>query len=242
MSRRKRIAAKAAADGRPTVLRVEPIPREVLEFEVHNTGKNEVVARDMHRYAQIYDISQLLFIQAWTEPGWVFLECGANIGTHAIFYARCCRAARVTAFEPMASTRKILERNVERNGCARQVDVLPFALSDKPGRGDYRHKVTHRVSATRIKEQDGGEVEIRTVDSFKFQVVDVIKIDCEDHSTRALQGAADTIRRCQPKVIGVEAKGNELPPVLEVLGPLGYVQRYMNGRMTRVFLHESVLT
>jgi FkbM family methyltransferase len=53
-----------------------------------------------------------------------------------------------------------------------------------------------------------GTTTVRTLDSFDYQHVDYIKLDCEGFEYRVLQGAANTVARCRP-VIVIEQKPHD---------------------------------
>ena len=42
---------------------------------------------------------------------------------------------------------------------------------------------------------------VKTLDSFAFENVDLIKVDVEEHEFQVLIGASDTIRKCTPLII-----------------------------------------
>ncbi len=78
--------------------------------------------------------------------------------------------------------------------------------------------------------------EQRTLDSFNFQDVDLIKIDVEGSELFVLEGAVDTIRRCQP-VVQVELRdthckrfGYKCDDIINLMMSLGdYVMCDFNG-------------
>ena len=70
----------------------------------------------------------------------------------------------------------------------------------------------------------GDPVEARTIDSFGFSNVSVIKIDVEGHEARVLEGAAQTIGDSHP-VILVEILERNLDNVRPILNEFGYSLR-----------------
>jgi len=62
-------------------------------------------------------------------------------------------------------------------------------------------------------------VETRTLDSYNLPVVDLIKIDVEQHERAVIQGALATIERCRP-VIMIENKRGEN---LAIIGDLAFM-------------------
>jgi FkbM family methyltransferase len=73
---------------------------------------------------------------------------------------------------------------------------------------------------------DGTGVAMGTLDSYAFQNVDLLKIDCEGYEVFVLEGAQDMLVRCQPVVI-VEQKP-------------GHGQRFGRGEKDAVRLLESL--
>ena len=90
-------------------------------------------------------------------------------------------------------------------------------------------------------------VPTRTLDSFDFQDVGLIKIDVEGHELAVLTGSRQTLERCHPWLI-VEALGEQQDLVREFLIPLGYREsslQVLTGRLgslhNLVFLPMSEL-
>jgi FkbM family methyltransferase len=138
------------------------------------------------------------------------LDIGANVGIFSRDFAS--RFERVIAFEPIPSTRECLALNAPS-----RVRIEPFAIADKPdllnmystkssGASflcDHPHVV--RPHGLRLKPGRVLEVEVRTIDSFDFDAVDLMKLDIQGAEYAALVGARETILRHRP-VIMVEEK------------------------------------
>jgi FkbM family methyltransferase len=150
------------------------------------------------------------YVRDWT----VALDVGANIGIFSRAFAG--RFRKVVAFEPIPGIRECLERNVPAN-----VTVQPYAVSDQPGRLIMRQVVkssggsfiaNHPDIAVPSKRELSGPraipVDVRTIDSFGFDNVGLIKMDIQGAEYLALKGAEETIRRCRP-VMMVEEKPRE---------------------------------
>ncbi len=118
----------------------------------------------------------------------------------------------VHAFEPMALHRECFKLNVTcMDGTIEQPEGLP------PIPGVYLHPCAlgAEQGSVRLESEKGssgntritgaGDIELRTLDSFELEHVDLIKIDCEGYELSVLQGAVDLIHACKP-VIVVEQK------------------------------------
>lgn len=146
-------------------------------------------------------------VQQWRTA----VDLGANIGLFSSQFAK--RFETVWAFEPIPDIRACLERNVPEN-----VIVQPFAVGDRPSVQKMHQTVknaggsfifdhpdipvppSNPPSANRIID-----VEVRTLDSFDIENVDLIKLDIQGAEYLALRGAEQTIKRWKP-VIMIEEK------------------------------------
>jgi len=153
-------------------------------------------------------------VREWT----LALDVGANIGVFSRAFAE--RFERVVSFEPIPDIRQCLERNVPDN-----VTVEPCAVSDRPGQLIMRQVVKASggsfianhpdIAVPTTRELTGKRaipVDVRTIDSFGFEKLGLIKMDIQGAEYLALKGAEETIRRCRP-VIMVEEKPREDDPL-----------------------------
>ena len=141
-------------------------------------------------------------IERHIVPGSVALDVGAYMGTHAALMGRLVGpAGRVYAFEPQRKVFRELHRNVQLNDLGDVVVPLRYALGaenaivdlDAPRKGIYEGGVA--VGA------GGDRVEMRTLDSFGFDNVSLVKIDVEGFEDAVLAGAAETIRASKPVIL-----------------------------------------
>ena len=76
-------------------------------------------------------------------------------------------------------------------------------------------------------------VEVRTLDSFEFSDVSMIKIDVEGHEEAVVAGAAETIRRCRPSLI-IESEDRHNPGaqrrLVGSISRLDYIVLFLKGR------------
>ena len=132
----------------------------------------------------------------------VAIDAGANYG---FFTLHLKKFKEVHAFEIFTPVRECLEKNVETFNMS-NTTVYSCGLGDEnkwvhidPGMGTFS---THVAP----KSKDG-KFEIRTIDSFRLEACDFIKIDCEGYESFILDGAKETIDKFQP-IILMENKGH----------------------------------
>lgn len=133
------------------------------------------------------------------------LDIGANIGNHALAWARSCE--RLYAFEPGSRAYALLKRNIEENSL-RHVHPLNFGLSDADARLTLYLNTQGNLGASSLhRRAEGGAeetVQLRQGDAYLqeqgIREVDFIKIDVEGHERQAFLGLQSTLRRDRPVV------------------------------------------
>lgn len=186
------------------------------------------------------------YVKRWRRV----LDVGANVGIFARDFAG--RFDEVVAFEPMPSVRECLARNVPSN-----VRIEPFAISDQPGvlemhpRGDNcgmafvsNHPDIVTGQGLQLDPSAAVRVEARTLDSFEFDAVDLIKLDIEGGEYPALLGARETILKHRPVIMVEDKPVNEahreyMKKVSRLLRKsLGMTQKEM-AQSDRIYVFED---
>ena len=136
----------------------------------------------------------------WFDPNKSLIDIGAGIGEYPIFsnFRHCY------AFEPNRSSRYIMCANAVVHDKIDNIDIYPYAISDNPGtRGFTGWTEDVESGADRLSLGESDQiVEYRTLDSFNFNDIGLIKADIEGFEYNALRSGMGTIIR------------NDYPPIL----------------------------
>jgi FkbM family methyltransferase len=182
----------------------------------------------------------------------VFVDVGANIGFYvcAIGTAVARTGGEVIAFEPVASNRRRLKKNIGLNRLASLVTVVPLALGAERGKlvmrrvpiGHAANAVGENMFSTWDREDvdrhgwPSEEVDVLPLDEWSHGLhrCDVLKIDVEGADLLVLLGATRTINRFRPVIF---AEFN--PYWMRQIGQsLDDVRRFVRGagyRVARLF-------
>ncbi|MGC8536468.1 MAG: FkbM family methyltransferase [Rhizomicrobium sp.] len=203
------------------------------------------------------DIVRSLEIETWNyfqirdaiKPGWTVLDIGANMGIFSIMLSRGVgTSGRVFSFEPNPEVHPQLKAMLQANG-AGNVEIVPFAVADKPGELDFLRiamsNVRREASSLKVQEtseQLGSEsheiirVPVTTVDTFvkdRGIVPNMMKIDVEGADLEAIIGAEQTIRTHHP-VIQLELHAfvaDAEPKIFEFLTANNYKITRLNNQL-----------
>jgi FkbM family methyltransferase len=134
------------------------------------------------------------------RPGDVVLDVGAHVGTHTTLMADLVgKDGVVYAFEPQKKIFRELVHNLRLNGITNAVP-LRFALGDRQGVVEMNPSVAGNEGGTGVG-RGGDTVELRTLDSFHFDRVDLVKIDVEGYEDFVLGGATETMSKHKPLLL-----------------------------------------
>ncbi len=165
-----------------------------------------------------YEQSLIKLVVAEATQHRVAVDVGANIGSHAVAYARDFEM--VYAFEPHPTTFPFLKTNVEINELTNVV-ASEVALGETARTAHMAVVPNVDLTGARIHSW-GTEVEMRTLDSYDLPEVDLIKIDVEGYEGQVISGAAGTIRRCRPLIMFEQVR----PSLFDIFGFLLMDMKY----------------
>lgn len=157
----------------------------------------------------------------YLKSGMVYLDCGANIGNHTVFFACVADAKKVYAFEGNPVTYEVLVKNVELNQLQGTVQSYNCVLGEKNGTAKTSFYNPFNMGGTAFHEADDG-IEMKAIDSFDFgEKIDFVKMDVEGFEYHVLKGMGETLRRDKP-ILWVEIFGEHYEAVSSLLYEYGY--------------------
>lgn len=135
------------------------------------------------------------------KPDKLFLDIGAHTGTYAISLAPYCKTAY--AFEPQKMTYYALCGSIALSN-ATNVIALNYGLGSE-------EQTTHKQTLNIVSHDGGGstihpdnqrvlrteEIVVNTLDSLELDNIGFMKMDVENNELQVLQGARETLKRCQ---------------------------------------------
>ena len=128
------------------------------------------------------------------------VDGGAHIGTWSRHLA--AEFDRVMAFEPADDTYACLVENAIAHS-----NVVPInkALGEVIGRGKIVDDPSRPGNTGARHLGKGDSVDVIPLDEYDLQDLDFLKLDVEGYEIEAINGAAETLKRCRPVVV-IEVK------------------------------------
>lgn len=160
------------------------------------------------------------------EDGMIAIDIGAHVGLWASFLAE--KGVEVHAFEPNIDAYRELK---DKSSKYHNLRAYSCALGEASYNANYDSKSLSITSGNTENSAKCLTVSVRTLDSFHFKNVGVIKIDTEGYEYPILNGAKATIAECRPRLVveihkgtGQACKeyGDELRRIMGLIKEHGY--------------------
>jgi FkbM family methyltransferase len=191
---------------------------------LYNT-RDRFIGRSLELYGEYAEFELQLLLRL-IKPGDIVIDAGANIGALSVPMAqRVGPDGWVLAAEPQRLVHQALCANVAANGLANVVAHW-CGLGAAAGVAvvpPFDHSQENNYGGVNLRAGGAGErVPVVSIDSLDLPGCALIKVDVEGMELDVLRGAAETIRRYQPRLF-VENNGTERsPPLIAWLLEQGY--------------------
>jgi FkbM family methyltransferase len=187
------------------------------------------IGRSFEAYGE-YCQQEVALYQQLLHPGDVVVDCGANIGSHTVFFAGTVGPqGLVHAFEPQRVIHQMLCANLALNGLH---NARAHHAAVGAAEGMIAVPAVDYAKATNfggVSLVDGAaevaaaeEVPVMTVDGLGLERCDLIKIDVQGMEAAVLAGADATIERCRPVLYVENDLKDKSRELIGALFELGY--------------------
>lgn len=181
----------------------------------------------------------LNYLKANVDVGGKWIDIGASIGNHTLFFYHVMLADEIVSFEPLKSSYEHLKENVELNRI-KNIDIINCALGSEDGTCSMESIHPQQIGMTQVRE--GDDTKLMRIDSLNvFDGYDVIKIDVEHYNEELLKGAKETFTKGKG-LIFIEAEcQEELEIVDKYMLSYGYNRKpEVKLNSTPTYLYEKI--
>lgn len=158
---------------------------------------------------------ELLFLLRILEPGMIFFDIGASAGLFAIGAAKKIGGHGIFAFEPCASKRKLLSRNVLLNRVP-GIHLESTALGDSVGESvpqfptQRSDSLNTSAGVADSRSKTIGQAPMKMMDAFLAERpilrVDVMRLDMQGAELIVLRGARNLLGRSDAPIVLYEPR------------------------------------
>lgn len=170
---------------------------------------------------QFYELDLLDELFHRSLPGMRFVDVGANIGNHAIFFSAVA-GLNGTAIEPVELNYERLIRNVKLNRLEKNIEILCHAVGEFDTDGEYVSPSNNNLGMCYVIPKNGGNIKIKKIDSLRLKDFHILKVDVEGFEIDVLRGAINSIKKYRPVIICEAADARKFTHICKFLEGLRY--------------------
>lgn len=170
--------------------------------QFHIDTPTDYIQSSISRSEQFYELDLLNEVFHRTLPGMRFVDVGANIGNHTLFFSGIA-GMEGTAIEPYEPNFRRLENNIKINDLDHKVEIHNIVLGENAGHAICSHidkTNTGTVSFSETSESSEGRVDMVSLDGLKLEEFHFLKIDVEGMEIDVLRGARAILSKFRPLI------------------------------------------
>jgi FkbM family methyltransferase len=211
-------------------------------YYVTSTRTDEYILSKIRESQNFYEYDLLSIVSYLPLKSGVFIDAGANIGNHTIYFSGVLERD-VVSFEMDPKNYELLLKNIHDNGLSHRVRAFNFALGSVVGRVAFKRSDQNSGATTRVPESiphDGTSTAFPLDELSIGAPVSLIKIDVEGDELSVLRGAQKTISQHQPILVVELATPQAFSRASTFADRMGYVP-VMVGALTDtyIFCHRT---
>lgn len=198
--------------------------------------------KDEHIYKQIpwYEEKLLNHIKNLNITG-SYIDIGANIGNHSLFFINHCKSDKVIAFEPEIICFNILNKNLKYN-TQKEYELYNIAVWDKFDKLNLeKYKTNKNTGISKVNKYINGDNLINgdSLDNLitSKEKIGLIKIDVEDSEIKVINGGINLIKKNKPVIICEASTTNKKQMIDNILIPLGYNTPQKSFNVTPTYIY-----
>lgn len=187
-------------------------------FLLHTHAGNEQMFYHLRKEGTFFESIALDYIRSRYPDQKCILDVGANIGNHSLYFAHYFPDASVFAFEPHPKNYFLLMKNLDTY---KNAVCYRTAVGKEKGEA-YISTDHYNMGMCKISPNETEIIaERRTIDSYVFKDVSLIKIDTEGTELEIIEGAMRTIEACNPLLM-IEIQPDDLSRYDAHMQNIGY--------------------
>ena len=171
-------------------------------------------------------------------PGMRFVDVGANIGNHTLFFSGVL-GMEGASIGPFGPNFQRLQENIKLNTLADKVQALNICLGAEPGHAALTKIDKANTGTATFSTNEEGTITVQPLDALELGPFHLLKIDVEGMEKEVLRGCGESLRKYRPIVFCEAQTAEDFYAVKSILDAFGYrpTRRYC---VTPTYLFEPV--
>jgi FkbM family methyltransferase len=202
--------------------------------------KRKDYALTANLYYGLAEYEDMAFAYHLLRPNDYFFDVGANLGSYTLLLAKL-KAVRCIAFEPVRSTFKHFQRNIEANRLNALVEAFNFAVGANPLADNRYVSITNDNSCTNCVVSDDTldrnteTIIVCALDDFVGNAPVLLKIDVEGYELEVLRGSSTILSSPELHCIIIENQSDGVNKTLLDFDFLPYIYEPKGRTLTNSY-------
>ncbi len=184
--------------------------------------RNDLIEQTIIAKKTFFEISELNIVRQFIPENAVFVDIGANIGNHLVFFGLFTSSKKIYGFEPNSEIFPILMENVKLNKFEQKTILKQVAIGSEKSKGKLiGSSDSNNISYTNknVCVCETGNIDILPLDLVVEEKIGFMKIDVEGMELDVIKGSINRISSDKP-IIFIES--DKIEKVIELLSPINY--------------------
>ena len=196
---------------------------------------NDVLIQRMQQHKTFYELTLLKKIASLNITG-TYIDGGANIGNHSVFFNHHCPSDKVYSIEIHPKIYKTLVNNLDNNNCDKCIPIN-IGLNDFKTNVKLSDICDTNIGMTHIVSGDG-DISVNKLDDIipEDENVKLIKLDVEGYEINAILGANRIITKNKPLIIAEMSNSELFNKFNTEIGKYGYFSDNINYGTTPTYI------
>jgi FkbM family methyltransferase len=206
-----------------------------INHNFKSLNDSDVLIQRMRQYKTFYELKLLEKITSLNIKG-TYVDGGANIGNHSVFFNHHCPSDKVYCIEIHPEIYKTLVSNLQTNNCNKCIPIN-IGLSDFETNVKLSDICDTNIGMTHIISGDG-DIPVNKLDDIipENENVKLIKLDVEGYEINAILGANRIITKNKPLIIAEMSNDKLFNQFNTEISRYGYYCDNVNYGVTPTFI------
>lgn len=183
---------------------------------------NDLIEQTIIVKKTFFEASELNIVREFIPENTVYVDIGANIGNHLVFFGLFTSSKKIYGFEPNSEIFPILMENVKLNNLDQKTIVKQVAIGSEKSKGKLvgtidKNHLAYTNQGVSVCET--GNIDILPLDLIVEEKIGFMKIDVEGMELEVIKGSINRISSDKP-IIFIES--DKIEKVIELLNPKNY--------------------
>jgi FkbM family methyltransferase len=206
-----------------------------LTHSFKSLNTTDVLIQRIDNYKNFYEINLLNKVKSLNLSG-TYIDGGANIGNHSVFFDKHCNSDKVIAIEIHPEIYNILVDNLNSNNCDKTT-TINVGIGESERLVKLSDLCETNIGMTHIIDGDG-DILIKPLDELVKDIenITLVKLDIEGYELNALLGMKKIIEKFKPVIIGEMANKDLFNSFNNEISKYGYKTDNVNYGMTPTYI------